>query len=117
MTAARQLALGFAPPSVGGPHSRRGALPTSEQAAQAIAPGVTDAQAAVLRVLQRGPCTADEIALYVGRTVLYVRPRVSELRHAGLVEATGERRRNTSGQSAAVMRLTHAGRRALMAVA
>ncbi len=35
--------------------------------------------------------------------------RVSELRKLGLVESTGERRRNPSGQSAAVQRITSLG--------
>jgi DNA-binding transcriptional ArsR family regulator len=58
----------------------------------------------VLAVLAAAPSgfTADEIAERLGESVLAVRPRVSELFHAGLIEKTGERRRNQSGLSAHV---------------
>jgi DNA-binding MarR family transcriptional regulator len=42
-----------------------------------------------------------------------LQPRLSELRRMGLVEATGERRRNPSGKLAAVLRVTELGRAAL----
>ena len=42
-----------------------------------------------------------------------LQPRFSELRAMGLVEPTGARRRNPSGKSAAVLRLTDKGREAL----
>jgi hypothetical protein len=58
----------------------------------------------VLDVLAARPAglTADEIAAALDESVLAVRPRVCELFHAGLIEKTGERRRNPSGLSAHV---------------
>ena len=61
-------------------------------------------RALVLKVLASAPSglTADEIAAQLDESVLAVRPRVSELFHAGLIEKTGERRRNDSGLNAHV---------------
>jgi predicted ArsR family transcriptional regulator len=53
--------------------------------------------------------TADEIAAALDESVLAVRPRVCELFHAGLIEKTGERRRNRSGLSAHVWKKPAAG--------
>ena len=53
--------------------------------------------------------TADEIAVRLGESVLAVRPRVSELFHAGLIEKTGARRFNASGLRAHVWKKTAAG--------
>ena len=53
--------------------------------------------------------TADEIAAKLGQSVLAVRPRVSELFHAGLIEKTGERRPNASGLNAYVWKKTLPG--------
>jgi predicted ArsR family transcriptional regulator len=66
---------------------------------------------AVLDVLAARPAglTADEIAAALDESVLAVRPRVSELFHAGLIEKTGERRRNQSGLSAHVWKKRAAG--------
>jgi predicted ArsR family transcriptional regulator len=65
----------------------------------------------VLDVLAATPSglTADEIAAALEESVLAVRPRVSELFHAGLIEPTGERRRNQSGLSAHVWKRPTAG--------
>jgi predicted ArsR family transcriptional regulator len=65
----------------------------------------------VLDVLAATPAglTADEIAAALEESVLAVRPRVSELFHAGLIEKTGERRRNQSGLSAHVWKRPTAG--------
>jgi predicted ArsR family transcriptional regulator len=53
--------------------------------------------------------TADEAAAKLDESVLAVRPRVSELFHAGLIEKTGERRLNASGLFAHVWRKRPAG--------
>jgi hypothetical protein len=53
--------------------------------------------------------TADEIAARLGESVLAVRPRVSELFHAGVIEKTGNRRRNASGLLAHVWKKAAAG--------
>jgi predicted ArsR family transcriptional regulator len=68
-------------------------------------------RARVLEVLASTPSglTADEIAAKLDESVLAVRPRVSELFHAGLIEKTGERRRNESGLNAHVWKKTAAG--------
>jgi hypothetical protein len=52
--------------------------------------------------------TADELAGRLGESILTVRPRVSELRAARLIEATTERHRNESGHAAIVWIATHA---------
>lgn len=68
-------------------------------------------RALVLGVLAAAPCglTADEIAARLAESVLAVRPRVSELFHAGLIEKTGERRPNASGLNAHVWKKAAAG--------
>ena len=40
---------------------------------------------------------------------LAIRPRISELRAAGLIEDTGHRRKNKSGMSACIWQATDAG--------
>jgi hypothetical protein len=53
--------------------------------------------------------TADELADRLGESILTVRPRVSELHVAGLVEPTAQRRSsNDSGHGATVWIATHA---------
>ena len=49
--------------------------------------------------------TADEAAAMVGRSVLAIRPRISEIKDAGQIEATESRRKNASGMSARVWKL------------
>ena len=80
---------------------------TSLDAARAIEPIAGSLRAAILAAYReerpRG-LTADEVACRLGRSILSVRPRVTELYWQGLLERTGERRRNTSGMDAHVMR-------------
>lgn len=59
----------------------------------------------VLTVLRRGNFTADEVAERMGKSVLAVRPRVTELGAAGAIEDTGLRRPNSSGVQATVWRI------------
>lgn len=67
---------------------------------------VSDGERLVLQTLRDvGELTADEIAHHTGKSVLFVRPRVSALKKFRLIEDTGERRRNESGRPAAVWRL------------
>ena len=68
-------------------------------------------RALVLELLAAVPSglTADEIAAKLAESVLAVRPRVSELFHAGVIEKTGERRPNASGLNAHVWKKTAAG--------
>jgi len=55
------------------------------------------------QVLLRGEMTADEVAFMLDKSVLSIRPRISELVAAGRVFKTGQRRKNESGHSAEVM--------------
>jgi predicted ArsR family transcriptional regulator len=55
----------------------------------------------LLALEQSGPMTSDEVADMLGRTVLAVRPRLTELKLKGLVVDTGTRRANDSGRMAA----------------
>jgi predicted ArsR family transcriptional regulator len=48
-------------------------------------------------LLQQGDYTADEIAAMVRKSILSVRPRISELNTAGMIWDSGERRKNASG--------------------
>lgn len=78
---------------------------TSERAAQqmqATAPTLRDK---VLAVLRQRPCTADEAAAAIGKSVLAVRPRLSELNALGKIVEKSERRQNASGKLAAVWRI------------
>jgi DNA-binding transcriptional ArsR family regulator len=77
---------------------------TSAAAASAAAPESEALRAACLSTLRGSELTADEIAERLGRSVLSVRPRVTELKRLGCVEDTGLRRKNVSGKSAAVVR-------------
>lgn len=85
-------------------------LTTSKDAAAIIAPTVSECHAAILKLLRGvGPSglTADEVADRLGKSILGIRPRISELGPANLnkIERTGERRKNASGIMAAVWRI------------
>lgn len=87
---------------------------TSQEAAAAIQPSVTRLRRLALRTLDRlGAATVLEAVSVAGVPRESLQPRFSELRALGLVEATGERRRNPSGKNAAVLRLTDEGSAAL----
>lgn len=78
---------------------------TSKDAAAAIAPRAQSLRDAVLAVMREGwPCgfTADEVAQIMGKSVLAIRPRLSELRKTGDIMSTGIRRPNDSGVMARV---------------
>ncbi len=82
----------------------KGDTGTSEAAAP------TESEAATLRracwvELRFGNFTADEIADRLHRSVLAVRPRISELKRMGKIEPTGERHVNASGKGASVWKL------------
>ena len=87
---------------------------TSQAAAAAMARPAQRLRRRALETLARlREATALEVveAAQVPREAL--QPRLSELRRLGQIEATGERRRNPSGKSAAVLRLTALGERLL----
>ena len=75
---------------------------TSQEAASYV-----DAKAhckEVLSVLEKADRTADECAAELGRSVLSIRPRLSELFAKGLIRKTDLRRPNASGRNAVVWR-------------
>lgn len=77
---------------------------TSEFAAKAVTPGLRKSHQLVLDAFhQRGSMTADQCAEMLGRSILYVRPRISELRKRGLLHATGQKRANASGLPAEIL--------------
>lgn len=80
---------------------------TSRDAARAAESGAetlrAEAFAAIAAAGERG-LTADECAADLGRGVLSVRPRVSELRNLGKIAPSGLRRRNESGAGAIAWR-------------
>ena len=81
---------------------------TRREALESIQPRLTRLQRAVVRAFESRMLeeeTADGIAKWLGISILSIRPRVTELLKAGLLEETGERRPNTSGRMAAVVRL------------
>ena len=79
----------------------------SEEAAQRIAPALKKNQTEAFNAFHRAgkPLTADELAEFLGKTIVSVRPRVSELRRLGLIVSTGERRASSFGQASTVWRL------------
>jgi predicted ArsR family transcriptional regulator len=82
----------------------------SAEAARKIASSASRLRSLVLdELVSRGPGTADEVATRLERSALAIRPRISELRAAGLIEDTGHRRKNKSGMSACIWQATDAG--------
>jgi DNA-directed RNA polymerase specialized sigma24 family protein len=81
---------------------------TSKNAARAIAGDAKllreQAYSAIVAAGSRG-LTADEVAEKLGCSVLSIRPRCSELRTAGRIVPSGDRRKNVSGLRAAVWRV------------
>lgn len=81
---------------------------TSREAAEAMQPSAARLRSSALNYLKgfypRG-FTADEIASHLTLSILSIRPRISELFRLGLIEKTGERRLNESGNSAHVWRV------------
>lgn len=76
---------------------------TSKAAAASIDASLLREQClAALKLL--GKATADNVADYLDRSVLSIRPRITELLHLGKVVDTGERWPNASGRSAKVWR-------------
>ena len=80
----------------------------SEDAAKRLAPALKKNQTEALNALHRAgkPLTADELAEFLGKTIVSIRPRVSELRRLGLIVSTGERRASSFGQASTVWKLT-----------
>jgi len=86
---------------------------TSQEAAEAIKPKVAHLRHLSLRALARRVSgTVRECVEDVGLQRESIAPRFSELRALDLVEPSGKRRRNPSGRSASVLRLTAKGKAA-----
>lgn len=78
------------------PGSARGS-DTSREAAEKIAPVASTLRGRVARLFKEnfpGSFTADEAAKALNLSPFAIRPRVTELAAAGLIEKTGERRAN-----------------------
>lgn len=87
---------------------------TSQLAAREMKPSVSRLRLLAIRTLRDlGEGTVLEAVTASRLTRESLQPRFSELRAMGLVEPTGARRKNPSGKSAAVLRLTDKGREAL----
>lgn len=76
---------------------------TSAEAAHAIAPRAGTLQALCLSEITKESGTPDEIAYRINRSILSVRPRITELIKQGLVRKTEVRRPNASGMMADVV--------------
>lgn len=83
----------------------KGSADTGREAAEAINPKLGRLQALVLDAIKsRGTVglTADEVAEACGLDRWSCQPRTSELRRKGLIEDSGQRRRNVTGKNAVV---------------
>ena len=91
--------------TVGDPHPRPDA--TADTDPQPVAGAGPRAGTVAAKVYEAylffGAMTADECAAAIGLGVLTVRPRCTELRAQGLLVASGERRPNRGGRTAAVL--------------
>ena len=84
---------------------------TSMLAADGVAEDAPDGRQQILDTIAAfaAGLTADEAAAEIGRTVLYTRPRVAELKRQGLIIDSGERRDNLSGRPAIVWIISGGG--------
>lgn len=77
---------------------------TSKEAAESIEPCAVSLRPACLSALGLRQMTADEVASSLRKSILSIRPRITELRRLGKIEDTGERRLNESGKRAIAWR-------------
>jgi len=96
-----QSLLDLAPryPRVAGHHA---SAPATSRLAALSVPAGTYRHLALSALLSEGPMTADEVADFVGESLLTIRPRMTELKRLGLLRDTGARRANASGRQAVV---------------
>jgi len=86
-------------------------LATSAGAGASIAHSIKHLQSIAMDALARlGTATVLQCVAVTEYPRESLQPRYSELIRLGMVEPTGERRRNPSGKSAAVLRLTEKAR-------
>ena len=76
----------------------------SEDAANAIAGTGRNLRDQVREVIANSPSgiTADDVARKLNRSILSIRPRVSELRRLGEIRQSGARGKNESGMTASI---------------
>ena len=77
---------------------------TSENAANVMANDASTLQSDCWSVIMVKPSTADEVAYVLGKSILAIRPRLSELVAKNKIVDSGERRNNQSGKPAIVWR-------------
>lgn len=80
---------------------------TSKDAAEKMKPLASGLRALVLAELKEvypRTLTADQLATRLKKTVLAIRPRVTELYKTGLIERYGPRGKNVSGMTAHALR-------------
>jgi hypothetical protein len=80
----------------------------SQEAANRIAPkakSLRDKAIDIFKQHHRLGLTADEMAFLLNVSILSIRPRFTELARMGLIEDTGQRRRNEFGSNVTVWRL------------
>jgi predicted HTH transcriptional regulator len=75
---------------------------TSQDAAAQMQHESSQLQTACLSVIVDAPSTADEVAETLRRSILTIRPRLSELVAKNKIEDSGVRRHNLSGKRAIV---------------
>lgn len=75
---------------------------TSSDAAREVEREASTLRRNCLEVIDLHPSTADEVAEQLQRSVLAIRPRLSELVARGRIVESGERRPNASGKMAVV---------------
>jgi len=80
---------------------------TSRDAANSMLPELSFLRSECARILKGGDFTADEVADAIGRSVLAIRPRITELYKLELIDDTGRRRPNDSGRKAIVWHWKH----------
>jgi predicted ArsR family transcriptional regulator len=75
---------------------------TSRRAAREMKPKAPKLRDQCLAVFQKSdhPLTADEVAKALGKSVLSIRPRVTDLVNKQLIKDSGVRRENASGKDA-----------------
>ena len=81
---------------------------TSQEAAENLSE-VRQSHKLILKVLETGNYTPEEIADKIGRRLSYTAPRCTELKAQGKLQKSGTRRLNSSGQSANVLCLRQPG--------
>jgi predicted HTH transcriptional regulator len=75
---------------------------TSRQAAEDMKDKAPSLRDQCFSVLCEGPHTADQVAEILGKSVLTIRPRLSELVRLGCIRDTGRTAPNASGKQAAI---------------